>query len=159
MGLTTSLFLFALSSTAGLAVGMFFARPLKEKRDFYEELLGFANAVAADMSFRQDGVRAVSSGFAKNCKSKLKAILEAYSQAPMSVPEIKFLDSAENTTVSDFFSRLGKSDVITQQAEIERSKAEISERLNFYKNKFSTRYPMAIKLGLLGGIALGIIML
>lgn len=103
MGLTTSLFLFALSSTAGLAVGMFFARPLKEKRDFYEELLGFANAVAADMSFRQDGVRAVSSGFAKNCKSKLKAILEAYSQAPMSVPEIKFLDSAENTTVSDFF--------------------------------------------------------
>lgn len=51
MDFTTRLLLFALSATAGLAVGMFFAKSLKEKRDFYEELLGFANAVSADMTF------------------------------------------------------------------------------------------------------------
>ena len=159
MELTTRLLLFALSATAGLFVGLFFAKSIKEKRNFYEELLGFANAVSADMTFRQDGIRTVSSSFAKTCKSKLKPILEAYSEAPAIVPEIKFLKASESSAVSDFFSRLGKSDLITQQAEVENSKVAIAERLEFYKGRYSTVYPMAIKLGLLGGIALGIIML
>ena len=159
MDFTTRLLLFALSATAGLAVGMFFAKSLKEKRDFYEELLGFANAVSADMTFRQDGIRAVSSIYANNCKSKLKHFLEEFCETPSSIPEIKFLKAGENVSVTDFFSRLGKSDLVTQQAEIERSKSIIAERRDFYKNKFSTMYPMAIKPGLLCGIALGIIML
>lgn len=159
MGLTTKLFLLVLSSAGGLLTGTFFASTLKEKREFYKDLLSFVNAVSADLTFRQDGIRKVANTYALNCKSRLKNILTAYCESPEKKIDSKFLDKGEQTEVDNFFSTLGKSDLLTEKAELENAKLYAEEKYKYYKNKCEKHCPMRTKLGLLIGLAVGILML
>lgn len=157
--MTTKFLLIALSSAGGLLVGLFFANTLKAKRDFYCELSSFIDAVMSDLTFRQDGVQAVAKNLSLNCKSKLSSVLAFYEQQPQQSLNLTFLPKNERQLVEGFFSGLGKSDILTEKSELNVAKAKIEELNAFYKAKSATQAPMFIKLGLLGGLALGILML
>jgi hypothetical protein len=159
MKLTTKLLLVALSCAAGLLVGAFFSNSLKRKRDFFSELLSFIDSVTNDILFRQDGIRAVASSFQGNCKSKLKSVLEEYSRTPDVIPSFSFLAKGESRIVSDFFSGLGKADLNTEKSELSNVRCKVEEFDNFYKEKCRTRCSMFLKLGLLAGLAFGILIL
>ena len=159
MGLSTKLFLLVSSSAGGLLTGAFFASLLKEKREFYKDLLSFVNAVSADVTFRQDGIRKVANTYALNCKSRLKNILATYCESPEEKADYKFLCKSEQTEIDNFFSKLGKSDLLTEKAELENTRLYAEEKYKYYKNKCEKHCPMMTKLGLLIGLAAGILML
>lgn len=157
--MTTKLLLLALSSAGGLFVGLFFSNVLKSKRDFFGELMSFIDSVTSDITFRQDGVQKVACVFQLNCKSKLKGVLEQYVAAPQQYPAMSFLSKGEKQIVGDFFLHLGKSDILTEKSELENAKRKIGELSVLYKTKCAKQGSMYIKLGLLAGLAVGILML
>ena len=159
MKLTTKLLLIALSCAAGLLVGAFFSNALKRKRDLFSELLAFIDSVASDITFRQEGIRSVASNFKSTCKSKLKNVLDEYEQAPDSIPLLSFLPKNESKVVADFFCGIGKSDLITEKAELSNVRSTVEELNTKYKEKCSTRCAMFLKLGLLAGLALGLLII
>ena len=159
MEFTTKLVLPALSSAAGLCVGMFLSSAMKEKREFYSEYVAFLDAVCADLTFRQDGVRTVASSFLPTCKSKFAKLLSGYCENPSETVEAKFLTKSEQAAIEGLFRRIGRSDLITERAELESAKSDASANLERYRKKCEKQCPLAVKLGLLIGLAVGILML
>lgn len=159
MKLSTKLLLVALSSAAGLFFGAFFSNSLKRKRDFFCELLAFIDSVFNDVSFKQDGVRTVAESFASTCKSKMKSVLEQYVLSPDAEPSLSFLSTEEVRVVSDFFSGLGKADIYTEKTELMNTRSKIEELCSFYGRKCDSNCAMFLKLGLLIGLAFGILIL
>lgn len=159
MKLTTRFLLIALSCAAGLLVGAFFSNALKRKRDFFSELLSFIDCLTSDISFRQDGIRSVAANFKTACKSKLKTVLEEYEQTPENVPALGFLKKDECKIVSDFFCGIGKSDLYTEKSELLNMRGKVEEIDEAYKEKCRTRCAMFLKLGLLAGLAFGVLII
>lgn len=157
--LGTKLLLMALSSTVGMLLGLFFSNGLKGKRDFYQELSAFIDGILSDLSFKQNGIKAVASGFVLTSKSKMKGLLQEYCDNPQTHIICSFLPKAERQTVEEFFRGLGKSDILTEKSELGGAKQKVSELLEYYKAKCVKLCPMYLKLGLLGGLAVGILML
>ena len=156
---TTKLLLLALGCASGLFVGIFFSNELKKKKCFYEELAIFIDEILGDLGFRQNGIRTVALNYANESKSYLKNVLEEYAANPNVVPAFLFLSGNERVTVKDFFSNLGKTDIVTQRSELENIKPKIQELRNTYKTKHEKKGAMYIKLGLLVGLAVGILLL
>lgn len=160
MHFSTKLLLLALSSAIGLCLGAAYSKSLKRKQLFFAEFSDFIDKVLNDLSFRQDGIRRVCTEFAESCRSSsLKNILQEYSLNPDAALNAPALSKDEKREVFDVFSGLGRSDVVTQRAALENNKQKISTIKERHTAKCAKQCSTAVKLGLLFGLAVGIILL
>lgn len=158
MDFSAKMLFLSLSCAAGLFTGLFFARTVTSRRDFYEELLSFIDRMINDVGFRMDGITKVIEQTLSSGKSRLNSMLEEY-KTSFSVSEPTFLPKEERRTVTSLFCGVGKSDVVTQRAELALSRNEVDEIRRRYALKCEKLCPVYTKLGLLFGLAVGILLL
>lgn len=153
-------FIVFLSATAGTFIGLIFSNRMTRRRKFFEELISFTNSLASDLKFKQSMISEIISVQIKNYSGKLKDLLDEYVFYLKNGGDLKLskfdMSQREYSTVVEFFTSIGTLDLDTQLFVFENHKTKFSEYYKASEKQEKNFGKTAVKLGFLGGLAVGI---
>jgi len=158
---TTRLFMVFLSVIGGLMVGLFLSNKTKNREKYFCDLLNLTDRLISDISYLQDPSTKIICSFDTKSTHFQKNISEYLDFT--NGKEFKFsstvLTKRETEIIKDFFIRLGTLDYETQINELQ-SKKMLFMQMSDTATKRNKSYGRAyIKLGVLGGLLVGIMLL
>jgi len=161
MSMTTRLFMVFLSVIGGLMVGLFLSNKTKNREKYFSDLLNLTDRLISDISYLQDPSAKIISSFdtkSIHFKKNIYEYLEFTNGA-----DFKFsntvLTKREAEIVKDFFIRLGTLDYETQINELNSKRMLFNQMLEAAVKRNKSYGRAYIKLGVLGGLLIGIMLL
>ena len=155
------LLLFLLSTAVGAFAGDLYRRYLAERRRYFGEYRRFLRYVGSDLGFRRTDIMTLTGGF-DTADALFKKHLSEYADGLKSgVARLSggYLSREELETVKSTLFSIGRVDAETQIAELKAAESDADERFRAAERKYLKYGVTAVKLGLLGGIGLGILLL
>ncbi len=145
----------------GMVAGRAYSKRLTARRRYFEEMILLVNSITGDIKFRQSPVAELVT----ECEYKaIKPATDAFVRyaagetKPLKLPKQELTDR-EYSVINEMFSALGTYDLETQVFVLDNYKAKLSEFYSAAREKESRYAATAIKLGLLIGLAAGVVAL
>ncbi len=159
--MTVKLVLIAAFAVLGTVAGLTYSKRLASRRRYFEETISLINSISGDIRFRQTSVATLIN----DCEYKvIKPAVDAFSRYAsgevqiLKVPKQE-LTEREHNIINEMFSVLGTYDLETQVFVLDNYKGKINEFYVSAKEKESKYAATAVKLGLLIGLAAGVVTL
>ncbi len=138
--------------------GMYFSNKLVRRRCYFEGLIMLVNDFACDIRFRQTNLSDILSS---QSNPAIKNNLEELAAFVNGKTEKLFITRGDLTrreyeSVKAFFSDLGTYDLNTQIIVLENHKQKFNEFYETARKKEKEQASMAVKLGFMFGLAIGI---
>ncbi len=155
------LFITLMFTVAGTVVGYLMYKKDREKELYFSGLKGLATSLICDIRFTRSDIGRLVSDFQSGSELLQKhkeQFVVSLEQEGVGL-EKAWLKEPHYITVKEFFYNLGRFDVDTQIFQLEASRDKlglIAEEMSEHNKKVGK---MKIKLGLLFGLALGILLL
>lgn len=159
--MTIKFVLIAAFAVLGTVAGLTYSKRLAFRRRYFEETISLINSISGDIRFRQSSVSTLIS----DCEYRaIKPAVDAflrYASGEMQILKIpkQELTVREHNVIYEMFSVLGTYDLETQMFVLDNYKIKINEFYVAAKEKESKYAATAVKLGLLIGLAAGIVVL
>lgn len=151
--------LIAVFAILGTVAGRAYSKRLTVRRRYFEEMISLINSIIGDIKFRQSPVaELVAEGEYKAIKPASVAFVRYVSgeMKSLKIPKQELTDR-EYSVINEMFSVLGTYDLETQVFVLDNYKAKLSEFYTAAREKESRYAATAIKLGLLIGLAAGVV--
>lgn len=145
----------------GTVAGRTYSRRLSLRRRYFEEMISLINSVTGDIKFRQSPlVELVTESEYKAIKPAIDAFVSYVSgkTASLQLPKQELADR-EYVVVNEMFSALGTYDLTTQVFVLDNYKTKLTEFYLAAKEKENRYSATAVKLGLLIGLAAGVVVI
>ncbi len=157
----SALYVSLLSALVGSMTGLHFSKRYKQKSVYFAQLIDFVTLLKTEISFRRESIEKIVKEYKSSSTlfcEQLKQLADYYDGKPL---ELKrgFLSTEEYAQVSNFLSFLGSTDAVTQISGIQASCDIFSAYENKHTAKFNKYGSALIKLGLLGGLGFGILII
>lgn len=159
--MSTSLLLLALGAGAGTLTGVVLYRVLSVRKRYFSELDRFVDYLISDLKFKRTDVVSLRTGFTAEEETLGKNLDEwvAGLQAGSAKLTRGRLKKEELHEVETLLFGLGKVDLESQMFELAAAKEKVAAMRQTAEKRFSKYGPLYIKLGLLAGLALGILLM
>lgn len=159
--MTLKLTLLFMLTIAGTVIGLIPSKRLTRRRRYFEELISFINMLIGDFKFRQNSVAELVGSFES---AELKPTLNEFTAYASGVGDKleltrRDLSEREFIVVKEMFSALGTYDLDTQVFMLDNYKQKAEEFYAAAKEKELKYGKTYVKLGLLFGLAAGLILL
>lgn len=149
--------LVSLFALLGIFVGKIASKSIKTKCDYLIDLVDLCESLLSDIKFTKNGIRYVFENF--NYKSDdLKNNVKSYLKTKKFISSIKF-NSKNKQIIEEVFNCLGTYDDIRQYELLLDKKETLDKVAKESKEKLSKEYSAFIKLGFLGGLCVGVLMI
>lgn len=159
--MSTSLLLLTLGAGAGTLTGIVLYRVLAARKSYFRELARFIDYVISDLKYRRTDVLALHAGF-ESADVDLSRNLDEWVRG-LQKDERKLtrgkLKTAEMREVEQMLFGMGKVDLDSQLFELAAAKEKAAAMRETAERRFERYGPLYIKLGLLFGLALGILLM
>ena len=151
-----------LTSISGLLIGYYFCKNLKKNEIFFDECVKLCETFLFELEFRQNRLTTILNDYLLRCKSELNGIIYDYLKSLETNNEFKINRKINNeilTLIYDFFNNLGNSDKETQIDMLSNYKKRFDYYYEQAREKNEKYNTMCMKLGLLFGLAFGILII
>lgn len=161
--MSIKIFMIFLCTAIGTGLGYALSRTYLRTSRYYSGVCELINELKRNISYRRDSVVSVMKRFKSNSERLNSQISEYISYVSSKDGQLKlsrgFLSTSSYAEVSGFFSSLGGSDGETQIKDLDSYYAKFNADFSAASEKSKKYGPLAIKLGFLFGLCIGILFL
>lgn len=150
-------------AAVGTCCGFFIMRNYRRSCEYYKDLCDLVGELRRNISYRRDSAATVLSRFKTDSSLLNRNICEylTFARSKSEAPDISkgFLPAAAFGDINAFFTTLGKNDGNSQLDELEmydKKFTMLCEKATVKSSKYGT---LAVKLGFLFGLAVGVLFL
>ena len=145
-----------LINIASVFTGLTYLFKLKEKCSVSSELITMADLMCADLSFSASSTEKIISRLAAEPSLSHLYFLKEIDFENISIKTP--LDSSDNEQINLLFKELGKSDVESTVALINSFRESMQLSHKKYEENYRSHYKLCIAFGVLGGLAVTVIL-
>lgn len=159
--MSTSLLILALGGGAGTLTGIVFYRYMSARKRYFSELNRYLDHLVSDLKYRRTDIVSLTEAFDTaddDLKKNLREYIGGLGSGEHKLTRGK-LKAAELTEVENILFGLGRVDIDAQMFELARAKEIASGMESAAAERFKKYGTLYIKLGLLAGLALGILLM
>lgn len=163
--MTFKILVVALCAALGTAAGYIIMKSYKRKTSYMSGLCALIGELKRNISYRRDAAASVAEGFSLSAESGLlKKHIDEYKAFVAAkngelILSRSFLSKDAYSSVCSFFTALGKTDEASQLDELEMYYKDFSERLAKASAESERYGALAVKLGFLLGLGVGVLFL
>lgn len=155
--MTTKFLILIAFTAAGTFVGLYINKCYGERALYYRELCGFVQKLLNELPFRKESVSAITREYEMHSK-RLSKQLEEYRAGI--APTVKTGYSlAERNELTAFFKRLGTGDLQSELGALSSYAQTFEKKSQLCESDRTKKGALAIKLGFLGGLCIGVLAL
>ena len=147
-----------LCATLGAYVGIYFKKRVDKKSLYFKDALSFCEYFKHDLTYKQSKLKALIAEYSYLSEDFRKDIQSFSENFQSNIKLADFLLANEKNEIRTFFDSLGKVDINTQLSLLEENKSRIESLVTKYKTKSEKEGKLFVKLGLLGGLCLGVLL-
>ncbi len=149
-------------SLLGLTTGVHFSRRITTRRRYFEDCILLINSLVGEFRFKQGKLVDVLLGESERFNRELKQNIQDFvcyicGKTDTLELNLSHCNKREKSIIVDMFSVLGTYDLDTQVMVLENFKHKISEFYESEKQRESRYCTSYVKLGILAGIAVGVL--
>ncbi len=139
-----------------VGISYLFGAKYRKQREYYGQFLRFHERFLGELNYlHRPVVELVSGG---GFSGEFECVLQDFLQKK-SPQRAYFLSDEEYRFVVEYFSQIGKGDSSSQQQFYSAQTAQIKQKSEFYSKIAKEKGDLALKLGLLGGLAIVILII
>ncbi len=161
--MSVKIFVIFICAAIGTAGGYSVMRAFKRNAAYLENVRAMIGALKRNISYRRDSVASVLGEYAAESPQLKKNIDEYIAYVGEKDGKLTlsrgFLSAQAYKRVCELFSSLGKSDGGTQIGELEMFEKSFDELCSLASEKYTKYGPLAVKLGFLFGLGVGVLFL
>lgn len=162
INLTSGILVLALAVLGGLMIGYFFAKKIKARKNYYKNLVALTGDILSEVKFLRNDIAKVMQNFLDKGESGISTNVTEYLEF-LRTGNLNLskgvLSNTELKLVTEFFLSIGGLDADTQLFSLGMYNDKFLQEYSEIKERTKKTFGMYIKLGLLSGLALGIILL
>lgn len=159
--MSIKIFIVFVCAAIGTGLGFVLSRAYRRKTVYYSSMCELVNELKRNISYRRDSVVSVMKNFKSGSDRLNSQISEYIGYVSTKDGELKlsrgFLPASAFAEINGFFSSLGFSDGESQARELDGYAKKFEAEYSAASEKSKKYGPLAIKLGFLFGLCLGIL--